>query len=295
MRDFSGTGVALVTPFDAQGNVDFEALGRLLDHTAKGGVDYWVVQGTTGESVTLTQKEKHEVLAFIKANNPKNLPIVLGIGGNNTHVVLEQLQEMDLEGVDAILSVSPAYNKPTQEGIYQHYKMVADASPVPVILYNVPGRTASKIKVKTTLRLAAHPNIIGTKEATGDIGDAIEIARKAPADFLLISGDDLLTLPLISVGCKGVISVLANALPEAMQAIVKPALANDMQEAGKAVHQIAEINPLMYAEANPVGVKQLLKEMHICENHVRLPLLPATAPLQEKIKNAYSSFLVVEH
>ncbi|BDC99612.1 4-hydroxy-tetrahydrodipicolinate synthase [Persicobacter psychrovividus] len=295
MKDFSGTGVALVTPFDAEGNVDYQALSQLLNHTAKGGVDYWVVQGTTGESVTLTEGEKKQVLDFVKQHNTKNLPIVLGVGGNNTRVVLEQLAGIDFEGIDAILSVSPCYNKPTQEGIYQHYKAIADASPVPVILYNVPGRTASKIHVKTTLRLAEHPNIIGTKDASGNLGNAIEIARRAPKDFLLISGDDLLTLPLISVGAKGVISVLGNALPEQMQSIVKPALANDMETAQKALHQIAEINPLMYDESNPVGVKQLLSEMGICSHDVRLPLMPASESLQEKIRGAYQRFLVVEH
>ncbi|MTI30921.1 4-hydroxy-tetrahydrodipicolinate synthase, partial [Xanthovirga aplysinae] len=258
---FFGTGVALVTPFDAEENVDFNGLKKLLAHTAE-GVDYFVVQGTTGESVTTTKQEKADILKFVKENNPKNLPIVYGIGGNNTAEVLKTISETDLSGVDAILSVSPYYNKPSQEGIFQHYQQIADKSPVPVVLYNVPGRTASNISPQTTLRLAQHPNIIGTKEASGSIDQALEIARKKPEDFLLISGDDMLTIPLMALGASGVISVMANSFPVIFKKMVKAALDNDYNTARKFAHQLHDINPLMYVESNPVGVKEALRVLN---------------------------------
>src|SRR5688572_25908548 len=210
MKKFYGTGVALVTPFDSTGAIDYKALKKLLAHTAK-GVDYYVVMGTTGESVTVSSEEKKKVLEFVKANNSKGLPIVYGIGGNNTQNVLDTIKATNLKGVDAILSVSPYYNKPSQEGIYQHFAAVADASPLPLILYNVPGRTGSNLTAETTLRLAQHKNIIGVKEASGNLEQCMKISKYMPKDFLLFSGDDLIIIPLYSIGGKGVISVLANA------------------------------------------------------------------------------------
>jgi len=276
--------VALVTPFNKDLGIDYKGLLKLLEHTAK-GVDYYVVQGTTGESATTSTAEKADILSFVKQNNPSDLPIVYGIGGNNTQLVLDTIKSTDLSGVTALLSVSPYYNKPSQEGIYQHFKMVADTSPIPVILYNVPGRTQSNISASTTLRLAEHKNIIGIKEASGDLAQCMAIAKDAPEGFLLISGDDLLTTSMMAIGAVGVISVLANAFPKAFKRITQSALSNDFSASSKATFELLEINPLMYAESNPVGVKHVLQEMGICGNYVRMPLLPATEELQREIKD----------
>jgi 4-hydroxy-tetrahydrodipicolinate synthase len=282
MKKLEGTGVALVTPFLASLEIDWKGLKKLLAHTAK-GVDYYVVMGTTGESATLTKEEKKQVLTFVKANNVKKLPVVYGIGGNQTHAVVEEIRNTDLRGVDALLSVSPYYNKPSQEGIYQHFCTVADASPVPVILYNVPGRTASNIAAETTLRLAAHPNIIGIKEASGNLEQCMKIAKEKPARFLLISGDDLLTLPLSAVGGAGVISVLANAYPVVFKKMKEHTAAGNLAKARTELFKLLEINGPMYEEGNPVGVKHLLQIMGICGHFVRLPLVPPSANLQNKI------------
>ncbi len=288
MKKFYGTGVALVTPFDTKGNIDYKALKKLLRHTAK-GVDYYVVMGTTGESVTVTSEEKKKVLGYVKENNPKKLPIVFGIGGNNTQSVLDTIKSTNLKGVDAILSVSPYYNKPSQEGIYYHFKAVADESPVPVILYNVPGRTASNLTAETTLRLANHRNIIGVKEASGSLEQCMKISKHMPRDFLLISGDDLLTVPLYSIGGKGVISVLANAFPVIFKKMKEFSFAGNYTKASQEQFRILEINGPMYEEGNPVGVKQVLQEMGICSNMVRLPNVPASEGLQKKIKSIYDT------
>jgi len=280
-----GTGVALVTPFYKDGSIDFASLKKLLTHTAK-GVDYYVVMGTTGESVTLTKEEKKEVLEFVIKNNPKKLPIVYGIGGNNTASVIEEIKATNLRGVDAILSVSPYYNKPPQEGIYQHYKKVADASPKPVILYNVPGRTMSNISAETTLRLAQHKNIVGIKEASGNLEQCMKIAKDKPKDFLLISGDDLLTVPLYSIGGVGVISVLANAFPETFKRITKYAASGNFAKASAETFSLLAINGLMYEEGNPTGVKYVLSLLNICEPHVRLPLVDPSNGLKKKIESA---------
>jgi 4-hydroxy-tetrahydrodipicolinate synthase len=285
MKKFFGTGVALVTPFTTTGNVDYKALKKVLQHTAK-GVDYYVVMGTTGESATLSAQEKKDVLQFVINNNPKKLPIVYGIGGNNTKEVVDTIKAANFKGVDALLSVSPYYNKPSQEGIYQHFIAVAEASPVPVILYNVPGRTASNLTAETTLRLASHKNIIGVKEASGNIEQCMKIAKAMPKDFLLISGDDLLTVPLYSVGAKGVISVLANAYPVVFKKMKDHAFAGDFAKASQEQFKLLEINGPMYEEGNPVGVKQLMADMGICSNDVRLPLVPASESLKSKIKKA---------
>lgn len=279
----TGTGVALVTPFTKDLKVDFNCFEKLLEYTANGGVDYYVVHGTTGEPATTSNKEKAALLKFIKENNPKNLPLVYGHGGNNTAKVIEELEEIDFSGVEALVSVSPYYNKPSQEGLFQHYAKLADKAPVPVLLYNVPGRTSINISASTTLRLAQHPNIIGTKEASGNFEQAMEIIKSMPKDFLFISGDDLLTVPLMSLGAIGLISVLANALPEVCRNLVHGALENNYPKASKATFDILELNPLMYKEGNPVGVKHLLKLMGICEDHVRLPLIDATSPLKKEI------------
>jgi 4-hydroxy-tetrahydrodipicolinate synthase len=290
MKNLFGTGVALVTPFTPAGEIDFKALKKLLTHTAK-GVDYYVVMGTTGESVTVSSEEKKQVLEFVLKNNPKKLPVVFGIGGNNTQQVIDTIRSTDLTGVTAILSVSPYYNKPSQEGLYQHFVKIADASPRPIILYNVPGRTASNMTAETTLRLAEHSNIIGVKEASGNLEQCMKIAKNKPKDFLLISGDDLLTVPLYAIGGKGVISVLANALPLPYKKMKEYAFAGNFGKASQAQFELLEINGPMYEESNPVGVKQLLQEMGICTNTVRMPLLPASKQLQLKIGTLYTSKL----
>ena len=283
MKKLEGTGVALVTPFNKKLEIDFPALKRLLNHTAR-GVDYYVVMGTTGESATVTAEEKKAVLKFVKENNPKKLPIVYGIGGNNTQAVLETIRSTDFKGIDAVLSVSPYYNKPSQEGIVEHFKTLANACPVPIILYNVPGRTSSNLSAETTLRLAQHPNIIGIKEASGNMEQCMTISKNRPRSFLLISGDDLLTVPLYSIGARGVISVLANAFPTTFRQMKEGVFAGDYGNAQAALFKLLEINGPMYEEGNPVGIKQVLQELGICKNLVRLPLLKASDSLRKKIR-----------
>lgn len=282
MKKFYGTGVALVTPFTGAFEVDYKALKKLMNHTAK-GVDYYVVMGTTGESPTVTPDEKKTILAFVKDNNAKGLPIVYGIGGNSTHHALEEIKATDLKGVDALLSVSPYYNKPSQEGIYQHFTAIANVSPVPVILYNIPGRTGSNMTAETTLRLAQHPNIIGIKEASGNLEQCMAIVRNAPKDFLMISGDDMFTVALYALGGKGVISVLANPFPVIFRKMKEAAFAGNFRKAQQEQFRLLEINPAMYEEGNPVGVKYVLSKMGIGTLFVRLPLVPASDALQKKI------------
>jgi 4-hydroxy-tetrahydrodipicolinate synthase len=278
-----GTGVALVTPFAINLDVDYDGLRQLLDFTLEGGVEYLVVNGTTGESVTTTTEEKAEILAFVKKHVNGRVPLVYGLGGNNTQHVLDTIQKTDLKGITAVLSVSPYYNKPSQQGIYQHYVQVANACPVPVILYNVPGRTGSNISPEITVRLAAHDNIIGIKEASGNLEQCMYIAKHKPADFLLISGDDLLTLPMISFGAVGVISVLANAFPEKFSNMIRLGLDNKFTEASDLLFDFVDINSMMYEEGNPVGVKALLERFGVCSPAVRLPLVEASAGLKEKL------------
>ncbi|MDX2301752.1 MAG: 4-hydroxy-tetrahydrodipicolinate synthase [Microscillaceae bacterium] len=286
LKKLTGVGVALVTPMQENKEIDYVGLENLLNHTSASGqgVDYWVVLGTTGESATLSKTEKKEVLDFVKKHNPYHLPIVYGIGGNHTQAVLEEINSTDLEGVAAILSVSPYYNKPSQRGIYAHYQLIADHAPLPIIMYNVPGRTSSNLSAETALKLARHPNIIALKEANCHIEQWITIAKNKPDDFLLLSGDDLATLSMMAVGAEGVISVMANAFPDVFRAMVHQAQQQNFIQAQKYVFQLAEINPLMYEEANPVGIKEALRLLGICSNQVRLPLLPASEDLQDKIR-----------
>jgi len=284
MKSLLGTGVALVTPFHKDHSIDYTGLERLVEFNIAGGVDYLVVQGTTGESPSTSAEEKKQILDRVIQINDGRLPIVFGIGGNNTSEIMKAFDFFDLSKVDAILSVSPYYNKPTQEGIYQHYKMVAAASPVPVILYNVPGRTASNISAETTLRLAQIDNIIAVKEASGNIEQCMQIACNKPTDFLLISGDDLLTPSLFAMGGSGVISVLANGFPSIFKEMCKAGLAGDLINCSKQAFKLLAVNPHMYIESNPVGIKHVLKELGVCDHHVRLPLLPASPALQEKIR-----------
>jgi 4-hydroxy-tetrahydrodipicolinate synthase len=286
MKKFYGTGVALVTPFLEDGSIDFRSLKKLLSHTAKGS-DYYVVMGTTGEAATLSKEEKKSVLEFVIKNNSKNLPIVFGIGGNNTEETIHTIKETDFKGVDAILSVSPYYSRPPQEGIVQHFQKIASASPVPVILYNVPARTSSNLTVETTLKLAAHKNIIGIKEASGNMEQCMHIAKNKPKDFLLISGDDMLTVPFYSIGGAGIISVLANAFPVGFKKMKEYSAESKFIKASAEWFNLLDINAPMYEEGNPVGVKYLLKEMGICGAYVRLPLVNASPALQQKISKAW--------
>ena len=277
MSKFKGTGVAIVTPFNDDRSVDYIGLERLIEHLIKGGVDYLVVNGTTGESVTLSRQEKLDVLAFaIKINNGR-LPIVFGIGGNNTQDILDCFHTYDFTGVDAILSVSPFYNKPSQEGIYQHYKAIAAICPLPIILYNVPARTGSHMEAETVLRLAKDcKNVIGVKEASGVIFNSMKIIKNKPDGFLVISGDDILNLPIIASGGDGIISVIANAFPADYSNMVKAALTGDFKKAQQLHYKYFDMVHYMFVDGNPPGIKATLKILGICGDTLRLPLVKVT-------------------
>jgi len=280
MNQLRGTGVALVTPFNEDFSIDFVGLKRLINFVIEGGVDYLVVLGTTGETATLNSLEKKEVLKACMEHNANRVPIVCGIGGNNTHAVIEEIQSIDFKGITAILSVSPFYNKPSQAGIIAHFQAVADAAPVPVMLYNIPGRTMSNMTAETTLALAQHPNIFGMKEASGNLEQCMRIAAGMPKDFLLVSGDDLMTKAMYSIGGSGIISVLANALPGTFRILCHGEDANQLN----AAFSILPLSDLMYQEGNPVGIKNILMHLGICGDQVRLPMIRATRGLSDKIK-----------
>ena len=285
--EISGTGVALVTPFTKELAVDYLGLEKLVNHVIKGGVDYLVVLGTTGESVTLTSQEKIQVVATVKKVNNGRVPIVLGHGGNNTESLIESFKELDLSGISAILSVVPPYNRPNQEGLYLHYKAFAQACPIPFILYNVPGRTGVNLEVETTLKLANEfDHIIGVKEACGDINQIMQILRSAPEGFQVISGDDGITVPLISVGAHGLISVVANAYPNEMSMAVKSALKGDFQSARENHYKLWDLMSLSFADGNPGGVKCMMEKIGLIENKLRLPLAPVKKEVADKIADA---------
>lgn len=284
MRKFVGTGVALVTPFKEDHSVDVEALKRLVRFQKENGINYIVVLGTTGEYATLTKEEKELIKETIVKENNGALPLVLGIGGNNTKAVTEQIKTENLKGFDAILSVSPYYVKPTQEGIYQHFKKVSQASTLPVILYNVPGRTGSNMFPATVARLANDcENIIGIKEAAGNMVQAMEMIAQTPDDFLVISGDDMITLPMVLAGGAGVISVIAEGFPKQFSEMVQLGLSREVDEAYKIHYQIAPAIDLIFAEGNPAGIKAVFKKLELAEGYVRLPLVEASKELTSKI------------
>ena len=284
IKILKGTGVALVTPFTENGDIDFNALEKLIHYVISNGVEYLVSLGTTGETPILSKEEKRETAAFTFEIATGRVPVVIGIGGNNTKETVHELETFPLEKAAAVLSASPYYNKPTQEGLYQHYKALAAASPKPVILYNVPGRTARNMEASTTLRLAHEvENIAGIKEASGDMVQCMKILKDAPADFLVVSGDDDLALPQIACGMQGVISVAANSHPASFSAMVRSALHNDFAKAKEINDQLLPVYDLMFAENNPAGVKAFLYEMGIIENNLRLPLMPASNKLHEEI------------
>jgi len=291
MKTFIGTGVALITPFKEDLSVDTNALSALVKDQIANGVEYLVVLGTTAESATLTKKEKELVKTVVKEANQGTLPLVLGMGSNDTAGLVEELITEDLEGFDAILSVSPFYNKPTQEGIYRHFKAVAEASPLPVILYNVPGRTSSNMLPETINRIAREfDNVIGVKEAAGDMVQAMKLISLVPEDFLVISGDDMITLPMVLAGGKGVISVIGQGLPKEFSEMVRLGLKGEVKESFKLHYRIAPSIDLIFAEGNPAGIKALLHKKNIISNNLRLPLVPATDGLASKINAFMESF-----
>ncbi|ESU26461.1 dapA protein [Flavobacterium limnosediminis JC2902] len=284
MQSFVGTGVALVTPFKKDFSVDVEALKRIVNYVIDGGVEYLVVLGTTAESATLNADEKELVISTIKEANNGRLPLVLGVGGNNTMKVVEELKTRDFSGFSAILSVSPYYNKPTQEGIYQHFKMVAENSPLPVILYNVPGRTASNMLPSTVIRLANDfKNLIGIKEAAGDIVQAMKLIQDKPKDFLVISGDDMITLPMVLAGGAGVISVIGEGFPKEFSEMVRLGLERKVDEAYKLHYLLADSIDMIFEQGNPGGIKEIFKSLGLSENTMRLPLVNVNEDLANRL------------
>lgn len=291
MKSFIGTGVALITPFKKNLSVDVEALKSIVKYNIDGGVEYLVVLGTTAETATLTKEEQTLVKqTIIDANNGK-LSLVLGVGGNNTAEVVSQLNADNLKGFDAILSVSPYYNKPTQEGIYQHFKMIAENSPLPIIIYNVPGRTASNMLPSTVVRLATDfKNIVGIKEAAGDMVQAMELIRNTPNDFLVISGDDIITLPMVLAGGAGVISVIGETFPKEFSEMVRLGLKRDVDAAYKIHYKLTDAINMIFEQGNPGGVKEVFKHLGLCENYVRLPLVNVNDDLSNRLANFVKKF-----
>ena len=281
---FSGSGVALVTPFNEDKSIDFTAVRKLVQLQILGGTDFLVVQGTTGESPTLSQEEKLKLLETVIDENAGKLKIVYGIGGNNTILVGETLKQLKIEGVDGILSVSPYYNKPTQKGIIEHFKYISSCTELPIILYNVPGRTGSNILAETTLTLAEIPNIVAIKEASGNMDQIMEIIRLRKPNFGVISGDDAITMPLIAAGADGVISVVANALPEKFSRMVHAAINGDLDSARKEHYDLLSITRMFFEEGNPGGVKVALAHRKIMNEFMRLPLIPVSDALRKRIQ-----------
>jgi 4-hydroxy-tetrahydrodipicolinate synthase len=287
MKKIKGTGVAIVTPFKNDFSIDFAALGRVVNHVIEGGVNYIVAMGTTGESVTLTKDEKKAIITYVAEAIEGRVPLVVGIGGNNTQEVINTIRQTNLCGVDGILSVAPYYNKPTQRGIFQHFKAIATCSPLPIIIYNVPSRTSCNISAETCLELAhVCENILGVKEASGDMSQIMKIIKGKPENFSVISGDDMLSIPIIAAGGNGVISVLANAFPAQCSDIVTNAIKNNFKLARETQFRFLEIIELLFVEGNPAGVKAMMSTMDICNNILRLPLVPVSRSVYSRIQKA---------
>ncbi len=284
MKELIGTGTALITPFNNDHSIDFDALSRIIEQQIAGGTNYFVMLGTTGESATLSNEEKSAVVSHIKKVNAGRLPLVLGVGGNNTSDVVEQLKSLNTDGLTAILSVSPYYNKPNQQGIIYHYNEVANASPLPIILYNVPGRTGSNMTASTQLELAKHPNIVATKEASGNMEQVMSILKDKPADFLVISGDDALTFPILACGGSGVISVINHIFPRTFSGMVKSALQGDIIAARAAHERVLESSIAIFADGSPGGIKTMLHEKQLCGTAVRPPLWQVNAQVDENLR-----------
>lgn len=291
MKELLGTGVALVTPFNQDKSLDLEGLKRLVNFQIDNGVNYLVVLGTTGEPATLTTEEKEQVKkTVIEANNGR-LPLVIGIGGNNTMAVVNEIKSTDLSAFCAILSVSPYYNKPTQEGIYQHFKAISEASPLPIIVYNVPGRTGRNFEPKTVLRLAKDfKNIVAVKEAAGDMVQALRLIQQKPKDFMVISGDDMIALPMTLAGGAGVISVIGQGLPKDFSEMIQEGLKGNVEKANALQYKVMDSIDYIFEECNPSGIKALLNSVNICSQYVRLPLVEASDDLQQKINNFVANY-----
>ena len=288
---FFGTGVALVTPFKSDLSIDHEALSRIVNFNVNNGTDYLVVCGTTGESVTITKQEKREIIATISKANKGRIPMVLGIGGNNTSQVIEEIKDTDLSVFDAILSVSPYYSKPTQEGLYQHFKAISEASPIDVILYNVPGRTSKNMEPETTLRLANDfKNIIAVKEAGNNVAQYLKLLKNKPDDFLVISGDDDLALGVVLAGGAGVISVIGQAFPKEFSEMIRLGLNGDAKKAYAIHYKLMDVIGYIFEENNPAGIKAVFEVLDLCKDSVRLPLVPASNHLKDKIRKFVANF-----
>jgi 4-hydroxy-tetrahydrodipicolinate synthase len=285
-QQFKGTGVALITPFNNDYSINFDALKKLVRHQIDGGTNYLVILGTTGESTTVSKSEKQSILDCIRTENNGKLPLVLGVGGNNTLEVTETLKNQDFDGISAVLSVSPYYNKPNQKGIVQHYKYLADASPLPIILYNVPGRTGSNVGLEATLELAEHANVLGTKEASGNFSQCMEIIKHKPANFSVISGDDAFTLPFISMGMDGVISVIANAYPKEFSTLIQLALESKFEAARELHYKLLDAMNVIFADGSPGGIKVILEALGICGTTVRMPLHDVSDSVHQQLLNA---------
>lgn len=290
-QQLKGTGVALVTPFKKDHSIDFDALTKLVLHQINNGTNYLVILGTTGESPTINKSEKQAIIEHIKTINNNQLPLVLGIGGNDTIAVTEQIKSQNVDGISAILSVSPYYNKPNQNGIYNHYQYLADNSPLPLILYNVPGRTGSNISVETTLKLAEHQNILGTKEASGNFSQCMEIIKHKPNHFSVISGDDAFTMPFIAMGMDGVISVIANAYPKQFSQLVEMSLKGQISEARTIHYQLLDVMNLIFADGSPGGIKVILEALSIGEPHLRMPLSGVNETIKQALLKAHQIIL----
>jgi 4-hydroxy-tetrahydrodipicolinate synthase len=287
IKKFRGTGVAIVTPFKNDSSIDFAALGRVVNHVINGGVNYIVVMGTTGESATISKDEKKAIISYVAEVNAARVPLVIGIGGNCTQEIINSVRHSNLTGVDGILSVAPYYNKPNQRGLFEHFKAIATSSPVPVIMYNVPGRTCSNITSETCIALANEcENIVAIKEASGDIAQIMRIIKGKPDNFMVISGDDMLTIPVIASGGSGVISVLANAFPAATCELVSNALKSNYKSARELQLRYLEMIELLFIDGNPAGVKAMLNIMNLCQNNLRLPLVPVTRTIYTRIQKA---------
>ena len=287
VKKFRGTGVAIVTPFKNDSSIDFAALGRVVNHVIAGGVNYIVVLGTTGESVTLTKEEKKAVISYVIEVTDSRIPIVVGIGGNSTQEVINCIRHTNMCGVDGILSVAPYYNKPNQRGLIQHFKAIATSSSVPVIMYNVPGRTCSNITSETCIELANEcENIVAIKEASGDMAQIMRIIKGKPDNFSVISGDDMMTIPIIACGGSGIISVLANAYPAVTNELVSHALKSNFKSAREIHLRYLEMVELLFIDGNPSGVKAMLNIMNICQNYLRLPLVPVNRTIYTRIQKA---------